>query len=121
MMTIAILLVLLINLVFTSILIAGVYYLTILPLDKRLESRLRVVANRPQIQSPLLQTSGPEGILPDMDDIPLEALYGEEEEQDYRTRPEDVEEALTERSHNTYNSPRISSLSQLKALNQDVS
>lgn len=121
MMTIAILLVLLINLVFTAILIAALYYLGIHPLNKRLESRVdRLSQTALKAQIPFSPVRRPEGDLPDMDDIPLEALYGdEEEEQDYRTTPEDIEDSLTERSFNTYNRPRTNALTQLKALNPD--
>jgi hypothetical protein len=119
MMTIAILLVLLINLVFTAILIAGLYYLSIQKLEKKLESELRVVANRPQLPGAFPPVRRPEGILPDMDDIPEEAFYGEDEEEDFRTRPEDVEDALAERTFNSYNAPRTNPLQQLRALNPD--
>lgn len=120
MMTIAILLVLLINLVFTAILVAGLYYLTIYKLEKRLESRIERLSQTPApMQLPLSPVRRPEGILPDMDDIPLEALYGDEEEEDYKTTPEDIEDSLTQRSFNTYNAPRTNALTQLKALNPD--
>jgi hypothetical protein len=119
MISVALLLVLLINLIFTAILIAGLYYLSIRTLEMRLESQLKVVANRPQKQDPLLALRSPEGVLPDLDDVPLEAFYGDDEEQDYRTTPEDVEEALTERPYTNYNRSQVSALAQLKALNSD--
>lgn len=56
-----------------------------------------------------------ENMLPDMSDIPLDALYGDEE-QDYKTTPEEVEDAIAERSHNTYNNSQTTSTQQLRSL-----
>lgn len=61
----------------------------------------------------------PESNLPDMEDIPLESLYGDDDEEDFKTTPEEVEDAIaerTERSYNTYSAPRTTSLSQLGSL-----
>jgi hypothetical protein len=119
---VAILLALLINLFFTAFLIAGLYYLSILPLYKQLESNARKLSHNspPQMQVPFSSASRPEGSLPNMDDIPLDAFWGEGEEEDYRTTPEDVEEALTSRTHNTYNPSRKDPFQQLKGLNPDA-
>lgn len=82
---------------------------------------MRVGASQRHLQyrQPIAMSPRPSNVLPDMMDIPEDALYGEEEEQDYRTRPEDVEEALQERTFTSYNPPRKNPLAQLKALNSD--
>lgn len=115
---------LLIVLIFTiqSIALIGfLYFLVILPMHKRLESSIeKVVAKHPQKQEPFFSARRPEGLLPDLDDIPLDALFGGNEEEDYTTRPEDLEDALTQRSHNTYNSSQKDAFQQLKGLNPDA-
>jgi hypothetical protein len=119
MTAVALLLVLLINLVFTCVLIAGLYYLSIYQLEKKIQSLAEKLSQTTaQKQMPFMPVRSPEGLLPDLDDIPEEAFYGEEE-QDYITRPEDVEEALTERQYTNYNRPNVSAVAQLKALNSD--
>ena len=115
----AILFVLFINLAFTCFLITVLYFLAIQPLREDIKSSLKVVANRPQSQSPFLPASSLEGILPDMGDIPEEALYGDEPE-DFKTRPEYLEEAPI-RPYNTYQPPRVSPMEQLRSLNPDAS
>lgn len=106
---------------FNLLLIAILYWLTIQPLQKQLNLYMRQGESQRHLQyrQPITMPTRPDNVLPDMDDIPLEALYGDEEEEDYRTRPEDVEDALTERTFNSYNPPRTNALQQLKALNSD--
>lgn len=51
----------------------------------------------------------------DLEDIPLEAFFGDEDE-DYKTTPEEVEDAIAERTYNSYNAPQTTSTQQLGSL-----
>lgn len=97
---VAVLLLLLINLLFTCILISVLYFLAIEPLRKRVESQ-RVVPSQgysPQEkQNAIPFIRKPEGVLPSMDEVPEEALYGDQDE-DIKTKyptMEAVEDSMT--------------------------
>jgi Na+-transporting NADH:ubiquinone oxidoreductase subunit NqrC len=103
---------------FASISLAALMYLMVfVPIQQELKSLRATVKNHPGVSVPSmpLSTMRPENFLPDMDDIPLDALYGDEET-DYKTTPEEVEDAIAERTFNTYNNGQTTSKQQLGSL-----
>lgn len=103
---------------FASISLAALMYLMVfVPIREDLKSLRATVKNHPKEAAPSfpLSTMRPENFLPDMEDIPLEALYGDEEP-DHKTTPEEVEDAIAERTFNTYNNGQTTSKQQLGSL-----
>lgn len=103
---------------FASISLAALMYLMVfLPIQEELKSLRATAKNHPKEAVPSfpLSTMRPENFLPDMDDIPLDSLYGEDEA-DHKTTPEEVEDAIAERTFNTYNNGQTTSKQQLGSL-----
>jgi hypothetical protein len=125
MTTVIVLLVILINLFVSFALIALLYQIAFLPVKeelKRLEgiikkhqSRTTSTATIPHMGEYYSAAVNPPNDLPDLDDIPDEAFYGEEPE-DFKITLEDVEDAIAERSYTNYNRPRTTSTQQLGSL-----
>lgn len=117
MTVIEVLLLLFFNLLVCFGLLAIAYYFAFLPMKDELKS-LRVASNKRNSQylGGLTVPSPSEySVLPDIDDIPEEAFYGDDEP-DYKTTPEEVEDAIAQRSFNTYNDSRTTSKQQLGSL-----
>lgn len=98
-------------------LVAGLlYFVSIVPLREQMIALGKKKTEIPQ-RDAIYQYMGPTPAndLPDMTDVPDDAYYGEEGE-DYKTTPEEVEDALAERTHNTYNNSRTTSAQQLGSL-----
>lgn len=94
---VVVLLILLINLLVTCFLISVLYFCAIEPMRKRIESN-RVVPSQvqhfqeSQRQHTLPVLQKPANVLPSIDDIPEEALYGEDTDEDVKTKyPTDQE------------------------------
>lgn len=119
MTTLIVLLVLLINLMVSFVLIGMIYLMVILPLSKQMKE---IKQKSQYIPKPMeyytgkidLPASFPNN-LPDLDDIPEESFYGDEEP-DHKTTPEEVEDAIAERTFNTYNGSQTTSKQQLGSL-----
>ena len=110
---------LLISLVVSFGLVALLYLLAILPMREQIRSlttsvtqnRIRSASPTPMSYPVPIATTG----FADLDDIPEEAFYGDEEP-DYKTTPEEVEDAIAERTFNTYNNGQTTSKQQLGSL-----
>lgn len=112
---VVVLLVLTINLAVSFGLVIGLYLIAISPLREELK-RVAATTKKPQPeQGQFYYQMSPQNDLPDMEDVPADALYGEEGE-DYKTTPEEVEDALAQREPVNYNRPRTTSAQQLGSL-----
>lgn len=96
------LLIVLINLLFTSFLISYLYIVIIQPIQKRLESYGAASQRLPlsKRKDIVMETQAPSNILPDMDDIPMDIAYGEDEDPDYSTMDEVTNDLVDETKYN---------------------
>jgi hypothetical protein len=109
------------NLLVSFGLIAILYYLAIRPLQKQIESKASTLNQNTQQKYAIPAMKRPDNVLPDMEDLPDDAFWGEDEPLDYKTTPEDMEQQLTEGAYKNYNAPRTNSYQQLKGLNPNGS
>jgi len=121
MTTLIVLLILLINLLVSFGLIALVYLMVVIPLREeiRTKSLAKTSVQVPMFQSGYIapQTQPPANVLPSMDDIPEEAFYGLDEEEDVKKKfptMEEVEETMS--SDDPYSRLELDSNGTWKAL-----
>lgn len=116
MTVIAVLLILLFNLTISFGLAAILYFLVVLPIKADIRSlSARKPGQKTKAQAQYEKITGSPLYVTDLDDLPEDSSWGDDEP-DYKTSPEEVEDELTNRSYNTYREPRTSSIEQLRGL-----